>query len=63
MIDITLKQDIAALESQIENISEQLNTLLESTETQYANIVALLQGLEDKIDATASIVESLEDNK
>ncbi len=51
MSDATVKQDIAALESQIENVSEQLNTLFEQQDTQYANVVALLQALGDKIDA------------
>ena len=51
MSDATVKQDIAALESQIENVSEQLNTLFEQQDTQYANIVALLQTLGDKIEA------------
>ena len=60
MSDATIKQDIAALESQIENISEQLNTLFAQQETQYASTVALLQSLGDKLDALASPLRETE---
>lgn len=59
MSDVTIKQDIAALEGQIENLSEQLNTLYEQQETQYESILANLNALDERIGEVIDDISAL----